>query len=90
MEGNEEGGEVGEDDGLWERVGVELGRADGLAEGPRLCFGIADEWPQAVLGGRATRRRSRRTGTGRAARRRGLLNLFGRIKEKHVAIEEKK
>lgn len=37
MEGNEEGGEVGEDDGLWERVGVELGRDDGLAEGPRLC-----------------------------------------------------
>ena len=37
MEGSGEGAEVGEDDGEWEMVGMELGRDDGVAEGPRLC-----------------------------------------------------
>ena len=35
--GDEEGADVGEDEGEWEMVGVELGRDVGLAEGPRLC-----------------------------------------------------
>ncbi len=96
MEGNGEGAEVGEDDGEWEMVGMELGGDDGVAEGPRLCSaegplvgdpdGLAEGPRLCSADGPFV---GDPDGLALGVPLGDDVYLFGRIKEKHVTIEKK-